>query len=98
MAGIGLLDLIITDAGIGEREADRLFGHHVPILALAGLGERDHADAGNTGSGPNITPWPSASTRTGDNQLPDFVGPAVDPRHAPAIGRASGRVRVVQYV
>src|SRR3546814_2797502 len=77
MAGIGLLDLIITDAGIGEREADRLFGHHVPILALAGLGERDHADAGNTGSGHNITPWPSASQRTGDDQLHDFVGPAV---------------------
>src|SRR3546814_15676776 len=37
IAGIGLLDLIITDAGIGEREADRLFGHHVPILPLPPL-------------------------------------------------------------
>src|SRR3546814_3799030 len=63
IAGIGLLDLIITDAGIGEREADSLFGHHVPILALAGLGVRDHADAGNTGSGHNITPWPRSEER-----------------------------------
>src|SRR3546814_7926390 len=87
-----------SDVCSSDLEADRLFGHHVPILALAGLGERDHADAGNTGSGHNITPWPSASQRTGDDQLHDFVGPAVAPRHAREIGSASCRERVCPYV
>jgi hypothetical protein len=51
IAGIGLLDLLIAHARILKREADRLFGHHVPILALAGLGEGDHADPGDARPG-----------------------------------------------
>ncbi|MCY1417217.1 hypothetical protein D9M71_327450 [compost metagenome] len=49
VARVGLLHELVVDAGILQRQADRL-GTHLDVgTALAGLGERDHADAGNVG-------------------------------------------------
>src|SRR3546814_12849378 len=56
VAGISLLDLIISYTRVGERETDRLLGHHVPVLAVAWLGEGDHPHACNTHLGHCRTP------------------------------------------
>lgn len=41
-----LLDLVQTDAGIGQRPPDRGLGHHVVGLSPPWRGELDHADPG----------------------------------------------------
>src|SRR3546814_18105670 len=48
VAGISLLDLIISYTRVGERETDRLLGHHVQVLAVPWLGEGDHPHACTT--------------------------------------------------
>ncbi|MNZ75395.1 hypothetical protein D3C78_938700 [compost metagenome] len=45
VTGVSLLDIGKLQAGIGQRQADRLLAHHVVGLAGARLGELDHADA-----------------------------------------------------
>ncbi|MCY1220214.1 hypothetical protein D9M72_322200 [compost metagenome] len=47
IAGIGLLHLLVADAGIGQCLAHSLRGHHVVVRRRAGLHEGNHADAGD---------------------------------------------------
>ena len=47
VAGIGLSDVAVVDPRIGESQTRGLRAHDVPGIALARLGERHHADAGD---------------------------------------------------
>ena len=51
VAHVGLLHLLVADAGIGQRAAQRLGGHLGIGLVGARLGEGDHADADHVDGG-----------------------------------------------
>jgi hypothetical protein len=44
VAGERLVDVLVVDAGVLQRRAGRVGGHHVIIVAGPRLGELDHAD------------------------------------------------------